>query len=167
VHRDKKVQLYFFGSLISFQPIVINMFQTELIDISFVLNCLMAIGMGGLIGLEREHRLKEKEVIAGVRTFPLTALSGVIFSFLAANAGLVILEVGLAIFGGFALILTFLKLGVRSIGVTTQIAFYMTFLIGVMIERNYALEAVFVTVLVTSLLLTKNRLHKLAKDIGE
>lgn len=105
-------------------------------------------------------------VIAGVRTFPMTSLSGLIFSFLAGETGIALIEVGLIIFGGFALLLAFLKYEVHTIGITTPVAFYLTFLIGIMVYLDFFLEATFITVLITSLLLTKQRLHQLAQDLG-
>ncbi|MFO8109953.1 MAG: MgtC/SapB family protein [Thermoplasmata archaeon] len=136
----------------------------EIVNVEFLVHSLIAVGLGGLIGLEREHRIEERKVIAGVRTFPLTALSGVIFSFLAGGENLGLLLMGLLIFGGFALIMTFLKFGLLKIGVTTPVAFFITFLIGIMVQREFLLEAAFITVLVTALLLTKERLHHLANS---
>ncbi len=135
----------------------------SVVNVDFLLHALIAVGLGGLIGLEREHRVPQDKVIAGVRTFPLTALSGVLFSFLATSENIAFLEVGLIIFGGFALIMAFLKFGLHKIGITTPVAYFMTFLIGIMVQRDLLLEATFVTVLITSLLLTKERLHKLAR----
>ncbi len=136
-----------------------------MIDLTFVLHVLLAVGMGGLIGLEREHKRKEPNVIAGVRTFPLTSLSGVLFSFLSVSLGLHLIEVGVIVFGGFAMILAYLKYEIHTIGITTSVALFITFILGVFIQQGYAVEAGFITVVVTALLLTKERLHNLARDI--
>ncbi len=122
--------------------------------------------MGGLIGLEREHRKEKPRVIAGVRTFPLTSLAGVIFSFLSPMAGMYLIEAGIIIFGGFSLVLAFLKYEVHTIGVTTPVALFLTFLLGILIQQGFIFEAAFVTIAVTLLLLTKERLHRIARDIG-
>ncbi len=84
--------------------------SAEIVNFEFIIHSLIAVGLGGLIGLEREHRLPNEKVIAGVRTFPLTALAGVIFSFLATGDNLALLEIGVIIFGGFALIMAFREL---------------------------------------------------------
>lgn len=138
----------------------------EIIDLTFVIHSLLAVGLGGLIGLEREHREDKRMVIAGVRTFPLTSLTGVIFSYLTGIVGMALTEVGLIIFGGFALILAYLKYEAHTIGITTPVAFFITFLIGIMVEQDFMVEAAFITILVTVLLLTKERLHKIARDVG-
>ena len=138
----------------------------EIIDLTFVIHSILAIALGGLIGLEREHREDKKMVIAGVRTFPLTSLSGVLFAYLSNYTGIALTEVGIVIFGGFALILAYLKYETHTIGITTPVAFFITFLIGIMVELDFLVEAAFITVLVTALLLTKERLHKIARNIG-
>lgn len=137
-----------------------------LINIEFVIHSIIGAGLGALIGLEREHREEKTMVIAGVRTFPLTSLSGVIFSFLSAKIGVALIETGVIIFGGFALILAFLKYEVHTIGITTPVAFFITFLIGVLVQQDFMVEAAFLTILITVLLLTKERLHKIARDLG-
>ncbi len=137
----------------------------EFVDVNILIHSLIAVSLGALIGLEREHRKDDKLVIAGVRTFPLTCLSGVIFSFLAAETGLALVEVGVITFGAFALLLAYLKYEVHTVGITTPVAFFLTFLIGVLVERGFIFEAAFITLLVTSLLLTKERLHSIAEGI--
>ncbi len=137
------------------------------IDLDFVLHVLLAVGMGGLIGLEREHEREKPRVIAGVRTFPLTSISGVLFSFLSASIGLRFIEVGVVIFGGFSILLAYLKYEIKTIGITTPVALFMTFIIGVFIQQGFIIEAGFITVVITSLLITKERLHRLAHDLGQ
>jgi len=135
-------------------------------DLVFAVHILLAIGMGGLIGLEREHEKKKPRVIAGVRTFPLTSISGVMFSFLSASIGLRFIEVGVIIFGGFSILLAYLKYEIKTIGITTPVALFITFIIGVFIQQGFILEAGFVTVVVTVLLITKERLHRIAREMG-
>lgn len=137
----------------------------EFVDLGFVINSLLAVGLGGLIGLEREHQEEKIRVVAGVRTFPLTSLSGLIFSFLAGELGFTFVEIGVVIFGGFALILAFIKYEIHTIGITTPVALFMTFLLGIMIDLGFLVEAAFLTVLITVLLLTKERLHDIARRL--
>ncbi|MBS3816765.1 MAG: MgtC/SapB family protein [Candidatus Thermoplasmatota archaeon] len=140
--------------------------NSAVIDLNFVIHILLAIGMGGLIGLEREHKRKKPRVIAGVRTFPLTSITGVLFSFLSAEIGLHLIEVGVIVFGGFALLLAYLKYEIHTIGITTPVALFITFILGVFIQQGFSIEAAFVTIIVTTLLLTKERLHSIAQDLG-
>ncbi len=137
------------------------------IDLDFVIHVLLAVGMGGLIGLEREHEKEKPRVIAGVRTFPLTSMSGVLFSFLSSSIGMRFIEVGVLIFGGFSILLAYLKYEIKTIGITTPVALFITFIIGILIQKQFVVEAGFITVVVTSLLITKERLHKMAHDLGQ
>lgn len=136
------------------------------IDLTFVIHVLLAIGLGGLIGLEREHERKKPRVIAGIRTFPLTSMSGVLFSYLSASIGLRFIEVGVIIFGIFSILLAYLKYEIKTIGITTSVALFITFIIGIYIQQGFILEAIFVTILTTVLLITKERLHKIAHELG-
>lgn len=86
------------------------------------------------------------------------------FSFLSASIGLYLIEVGFIIFGAFALLLAYLKYEIHTIGITTPVALFITFLLGIFIQQGFALEAGFITVIVTALLLTKERLHSIARD---
>jgi uncharacterized membrane protein YhiD involved in acid resistance len=47
----------------------------NVIEYELVVQLLVALGIGFLIGLERERR-QEREIVAGIRTLPLVALSG-------------------------------------------------------------------------------------------
>jgi len=154
------------GKVKNNQYSLIDNMEIGTIDLVFAVHILLAIGMGGLIGLEREHEKKKPRVIAGVRTFPLTSMSGVLFSFLSATIGLRFIEVGVIIFGGFSILLAYLKYEIKTIGITTPVALFITFLIGIFIQQGFILEAGFITVVVTVLLVTKERLHKIARDLG-
>lgn len=145
---------------------LLTMMTYGFVDLNLVLNAVIAVALGALIGLEREHREDKKMVIAGVRTFPMTSLAGVIFAFLSEHLGYSTIDVGLIIFGGFALLLAYLKYEVHTIGITTPVAFFLTFLIGLMVQQGFLAESAFLTVFITFLLLTKERLHKIARNIG-
>ncbi|MFH1404141.1 MAG: MgtC/SapB family protein [Candidatus Altiarchaeota archaeon] len=47
-----------------------------MVDVSMLYGFLVSLGIGGLIGIEREHDEKGRTLTAGVRTFALTALFG-------------------------------------------------------------------------------------------
>ena len=111
----------------------------------------VALGIGLLIGLERERRKgqgPEREA-AGVRTFALVALVGG----LAAEIGGAIV---LAVCGGFIALAAVVAYATRrneDPGLTTQIALMTTFLLGALTWRNPALAAglaVVVTVLLAA-----------------
>jgi len=121
----------------------------------------VALGIGLLIGLERERRKgqgPEREA-AGVRTFALVALVGG----LAAEIGGAIV---LAVCGGFIALAAIVAYATRrneDPGLTTQVALLTAFLLGALTWRNPALAAG-LAVVVTVLLAARGPLHRFVRD---
>lgn len=142
----------------------------EIASGEFFLDFLVALGVGALIGIEREHRRDQTQVIAGVRTFPLFSMAGYLLVVVAGEmsdgAG-ALLAVGLG--GIIAVAIAFLwvrhQLGVT--GMTTPLAMIVTFLLGLLVGFGYTTEAIVVGVATTFLLLTKERLHAFAEVLTE
>ncbi len=134
-------------------------------DISFLYGLLVSVGIGALIGMERERRRAEDTVLVGVRTFPLVSTSGFVIGHLAVNEPFMDLLViaGLILFGTVALLLVYVRQAMGYPGFTTTLALIVTYLLGVMVAYDLILEAVVVGVITTFLLLSKERLHRLAK----
>jgi uncharacterized membrane protein (DUF4010 family) len=130
----------------------------------FFVEFLVAAAVGGLIGLEREHRSDNLTVIAGVRTFPLISLAGFLCAWLAhqgdAAMGPWVMAAGILGAFGFAFMFIHMRAGLGQSGVTTPIAMVVTFLLGALIGYGFTFEAVVVGVATTFLLLTKQRLHR-------
>lgn len=134
----------------------------------FFVGFLVAGAVGGLIGLEREHRADKATVIAGVRTFPLVSLSGFLLGFLALQSGSDwVLPAGVLGAFGFALVFIQMRTTLGQTGVTTPMAIIVTFLLGAVIAYGHTFEAVVVGVVVTFLLLTKQRLHRFAQVLDD
>jgi uncharacterized membrane protein (DUF4010 family) len=130
---------------------------------SALLNLLVALGVGVLIGLEREHSHAEATmpVVAGLRTFAIVALSGA-----------VAVMVGGPILMGFATSgLTLLvalsywrTMKAQDPGLTTELALVLTMLIGALAVSAPA--AAGAAGVVTALLLAgRERLHHFARTI--
>ncbi|WP_111892938.1 MgtC/SapB family protein [Acinetobacter sp. MB5] len=116
-----------------------------------------ALGCGLLIGLERErHQFQEKkEDFAGLRSFCLSALLGVLcFAF-----GIEIGAIGAILVGGFAWHSVWTQKDDQ--GVTTELAFCMSYFIGALCWWNIAIAAG-VSVAVTIILWAKEDLHGIA-----
>ncbi len=118
----------------------------------------IAIGIGLLTGTERERRMAERgrRGPAGIRTFALVALLGGMADQLGGNA---FLAVALAFVSVAALAGYFREPG--DVGVTTEVALVVTFLLGVLAQREPALAAG-LGVVVTVLLATRSTLHEFA-----
>ena len=121
-----------------------------------------ALGGGLLIGIERERRkgFGAGRALAGVRTFALASLTG-------AAAG--VLAQPLLTFAGAALVLALAAIGrwrrqPRDPGVTTELALFVTYLLGVMaIDRPIA--AAGGSIVVAALLVSRRSLHEFSVDV--
>jgi len=123
----------------------------------------LSLVVGFLIGLEREIRGKlGQDVFAGIRTFPLIAVLGTLSAFisdryfpyflLASYAGIILLSV------------VNYQLGVlKRSGITTEVAVFLTFTLGVLSYYGYYYEVAFFAVVITLILATKRVLENFAK----
>jgi len=142
------------------------------LDLDFVFRMAVALGIGGLVGIEREHGREDQLVVAGVRTFPLIALSGFLLSWVAfilndpIVAG-VLIAIGILTFGAVALSLFLIRSWRGVTGLTTPVAVVVVFLAGVLVGQEYVFEAVLVGLATTFLLVTKRRLHAIAQVLSD
>ena len=116
-----------------------------------------ALGCGLLIGTERErNQQREKQPsFAGIRSFAICSLFGVICFLFSHLIGIV----GALITGG--IVIYSLKNQPADPGVTTELAFIMTYFIGALCIWNIPLAAG-LAVTVTILLMTKHTMHGMA-----
>ena len=132
-----------------------------------LISLLVSVGLGGLIGLEREQVQKTGKFvqIAGVRTFALVSLFG---------AGLQLVEqyskeLSLVMALGFLLMLagnyiaSTMRLGIN--GATTEVALFLTLLIGYLCGHGQFVMAVVIAVLMLVILVLKKSLHMFAEKI--
>lgn len=119
---------------------------------------LVALAIGLLLGFERE-RSHSRRLSAGSRSFALLSLLGAV----AAAFGHWVVLVGL--FGVAALMaLAYFRTNDEDPGTTTEIAALVTYLLGALAYTRPAV-AVALAVLVAGLLLSKERIHRFARDI--
>ncbi len=130
-----------------------------------ILDIIFSLLLGLIIGLEREHRTK-KEVFAGIRTFPLISILGTLSAFIYDNYWDGIFYVvlgGIVLFG----LLNFYLEYSKDIGITTEIAVLITYLIGVLIYYGYYYTAAFLAIFTTILLALKYTLEGFAKQLSQ
>jgi len=126
----------------------------------------VALGLGMLIGLERE-RSKGEEGGAGVRTFALISLTGAIAGYLGKTLGLDWLA--LAIFFAVAALIIgqYVVTSLRGDpGITTEISALLAFLLGLLCAHGQLQLAAWVAVAMALLLALKGWLHQLASRIN-
>jgi len=90
-----------------------------------------ALGLGVLIGLERQQKRGESETFAGVRTFSLVSLLGAISVYASEMSGLswLVVPVFLAV---LAVVITAYQVTAKNgdIGATTEVSVLITFFVG-------------------------------------
>jgi len=139
------------------------------VNFDFFKKLALAMLIGILIGIEREHRRPEKiELIAGVRSFTIVCIAGMISSFLAIKINPGILLISLALLAGISILFIYIKnVILKSPGITGPIALYCTFLLGVLISYELFISAVAGAVIITLLLAEKQPLHSFATKLTD
>ncbi len=129
------------------------------LEAEFVYSLIISAFVGGLLGIERE--LKE-EVIAGVRTFMLVSILGMLSAYIGKYY---------LILAFFAVILVSILLGhiknykLEDIGITTVVSFILAFVLGTMVGYGYYLQAVASSVVITTILVSKRFFIELSKTL--
>lgn len=140
----------------------------EIMQYELMFEILLSIAIGALIGIERQRRARG-EIFAGVRTFMLVSLFGYLSAFLTSySESLIPIYIGLigiCALSGLSYFLTYKK--VKAVGLTTEVAFILTFLIGILIYFDtfpYLLPISLGTI-VTLILFGKEASHKFARHL--
>lgn len=116
-----------------------------------------ALGIGLLIGMERERRKGEgpARAAAGLRTFTLAALLGALAMLLGGGATLAVLA-GVV---GVLTVVSYLRSSADDPGLTTEIALVLTFMLGALALHDAPL-ATGIGVLVAITLAARTQLHR-------
>src|SRR3990170_2719281 len=134
-------------------------------DDPLALRFAVALGLGMLIGLERE-RAKGKEEGAGVRTFALIALAGAIAGYLEENLGLGWFALAIFVAVGALLISAYVLTSLHGdTGITTEVSALLAFLLGLLCAHGQLQVAAWVAVAMALMLALKEWLHRLARRI--
>ncbi len=145
--------------------------EEEIYDktIDLLIPLLISIGIGFLIGLERQFskEVKEKEdQFAGLRTFTMISLMGFLSGFLSEKFGPWLFAIS---FGGlFIFVIVSYIHSARvegSHGGTSEVTSIITFLLGALVFQRYFLLALIIMVVILVLLVFKPTLHGFVKKL--
>lgn len=136
-------------------------------DSLFILKFLISLALGALIGIERERK-REGAEFAGVRTFILIAILGTISAYLSQIFSFfwILAFIGLMVLVSLSYLVTTRENG--DVGITTEIAAFLTFGLGVLCFTDDGLQmAPILAIIITTLLAIKPQIHKFAHRISE
>ncbi|MCS7037581.1 MAG: MgtC/SapB family protein [Saprospiraceae bacterium] len=136
---------------------------------SFFQGLIIALGTGLVLGLEREHQQSaEPYSFAGLRTFSLMSITGYLTAKLAVQAANTWLIPLVAL--GVLLLITvayWVQAERQGLGITTEIALFVSYLSGNLVAVGYAGEAFGGAVTVAVLLSLKTRFKLFIKQISQ
>lgn len=135
-------------------------------DLDLVYQVLLGLGLGLLVGFQRQWA---SAPVAGIRTFPLITVLGVLAMFISETAGgwvIAIALLGVIAFVAIGNVQEFRK-GRRDTGITSEMSALVMFGVGCAIGLDQPPVAIIVTGAVASLLHWKGKLHGLVKRVGE
>ncbi len=129
---------------------------------------IIAVLIGVLIGLEREHSKPANEkTFAGVRTFPLISILGFVAALISSITSFWIY---FAIFIGYSSLITTAYVFSAKFGRpggTTEISTILVFILGSLVYWNYVVLAAIIAVVVATFLTLKLQLHRFVGKVSE
>ncbi len=127
---------------------------------------IFSIFLGFIIGLEREIKAKfGQDIFAGIRTFPLISVLGTVTGLICIWLGSIVPFV--LTFAGIIVIVMISYFKDKSYGITTEIAVFITFIIGFLVAHEHYHMATFLTIITAFLLVLKKKLEGLAQKLDE
>lgn len=145
------------------ETIISNDFVTLTLK-DFLLRLAVSLGIGMVLGLEREHSgiRDNHQYFAGIRTFTIVAIFGFLSGLAAGFIGIRIIYLG---FIGL-IVLTAVSYVISSqkgdVGATTEFALIVSFLLGLITLLGHVQIALAITVIVLALLSLKIEMKKIA-----
>jgi len=122
--------------------------------------------IGIMVGIEREHRALEHEIFAGVRSYTITCITGMLTALVSKDTGIGFVYVVTLFFGAICAIITYCKISIYNrIGITSPLSLFFIFLMGILVGYDYWLFAIVSSIIVAILLIQKQPLHQFAGNL--
>ena len=119
-----------------------------------------------MVGIEREHRALEHEIFAGVRSYTITCITGMLTALVSKDTGIGFVYVVTLFFGAICAIITYCKISIYNrIGITSPLSLFFIFLMGILVGYDYWLFAIVSSIIVAILLIQKQPLHQFAGNL--
>lgn len=138
------------------------------LDYNIIFGIATALGIGTLIGIERERDQIGREEVAGLRTFILISLLGNIIAILVDFVSPIFMLSFLGLIALIAVSYFITSYVNKSVGLTTEITTFIIFLLGYMAySSEMRAFAVMISIAVTIILAVKKHTMKFAEAIEE
>lgn len=164
------IATYFARFLLGYYAELFNTisYTIKYMEMMLILKFLISLGIGALIGIERERKHPKQPEFAGIRTFILIALFGTISAYLSQVNPIFMI---IAFSGVIVLVALSYMVSTREngdIGITTEVAAILTFVLGALCYTDEGIKiAPIFAIIITTLLAIKPYLHRFAKKISE
>ncbi|NPE27604.1 MgtC/SapB family protein [Methanococcoides sp. SA1] len=134
----------------------------------FLTKVVLSLMIGILIGIEREHHRQDHQVFAGVRTFAIVCICGMVATFVAQLIDIMILQITTALIAASCFFLIYRIYMINGkLGMTSSIALFLTYLLGMLVAMGHYLFAIIIGVIITFLLIEKKPLHSFAEHLTD
>jgi uncharacterized membrane protein (DUF4010 family) len=135
-------------------------------DLELAIRLGAALGLGLLLGLERERKRDAELMFGGVRTFALIALLGALGAFMERELAQSWLIVAAFIAVSALVLMSYATTAARGeLGITTEVSALLAFVVGALCGWDKVGVASVVTVVCLLLLTLKDYLHRLARRV--
>lgn len=142
-------------------------FSADTVSLHVVVQLLVVLGIGILIGLEREFARKDgQKLFAGIRTYPFITLLGFLSALLSDAFTpwlFLVAGMGVLLFVGISYVFTAHN---GDIGGTNEVAVFLAFLLGGLVFTGKITLAVGIAVAITTLLSLKLQFHALVGKLS-
>lgn len=137
--------------------------------LDFLQKFTIAFMIGLLIGIERERRSRDHIIFAGVRSYCITCLTGMIATYVSVvTKDYGILYITALFFALICSIITTAKIFLfKRPSVTSPLSVFYTFILGVLVGYGYSFFAISCAIVLTFLLIQKKPLHQFAENISK
>ena len=135
-------------------------------DLELAIRLGAALGLGLLLGLERERKRDAELLFGGVRTFAMIALLGALGAFMERELAQSWLIIAAFISVSALVLMSYATTAARGeLGITTEISALLAFVVGALCGFDNVAVASVVTVVCLLLLTFKEFLHRLARRV--
>jgi uncharacterized membrane protein (DUF4010 family) len=141
----------------------------DYVTLDFLKKFGLAALIGILIGIERERKSELVGIFAGIRTYTIASISGMLGAYIAIQQDVfTILYLTMVFFIILAALMIYIKNVVfRQVGITGGVTMFYVFLLGVLVAYDYFLFATMGAVAVTFLLIEKSTLRDFATHLNQ